>query len=327
VNSGNYERCLSNRSVSASVASMQTIWYLMQLGLSLTAGALVAGFVGKQRWHRFTAISLDTVLYSLLFLMGVNTAQIPHIEQQIVQIGYDAIVSTILVIVGCLISSVFLGMIVRKRTSGSVHVRQGVSWERLKTPLLMIGIVILGGVVALSTSLFSWFSSSIITIVLYVLLFFVGMQMVQHEVNLRPLFTSPVMWLLPASTVIGTYLGALAIPLVTSYSVREALTLVSGFGWYSLSGVLISGLGDPQLGSVSFLSNLFRESASFILIPLFATFSRISFSAVSIAGATSMDVTLPLLKKSLGDTAVPLAITHGVIISLISPFLIPLWYG
>jgi uncharacterized membrane protein YbjE (DUF340 family) len=299
----------------------------MKLGLSLTGGALVAIYLGKQRWHRFTAISLDLVLYSLLFFMGVNTAQIPHIEQQIVQIGYDAMISTALVIAGCIISSVLLGMIVRKHTSGSVHVRQEISWKRLKTPLIMIGIVVLGGIVAITTSLFSWFSSSVITVVLYVLLFFVGMQMVQHEVNLRPLLTSPLMLLLPISTVIGTYIGALAIPLVTRYTIREALTLVSGFGWYSLSGVLISGLGDPQLGSVSFLSNLFRESASFILIPLLATFSRVSFSAVSIAGATSMDVTLPLLKKSLGDTAVPLAITHGVIISLISPFLIPLWYG
>jgi len=166
-----------------------------------------------------------------------------------------------------------------------------------------------------------------ITIVLYLLLFFVGMQMVQHEVNIKPLLTSPLMLLLPLSTIVGTYIGALGIPLVTQYTLRESFTLVSGFGWYSLSGVLISGLGDPHLGAVSFLSNLFRESASFILIPLLATFPRISFSAVSIAGATTMDVTLPLLKKSLGDTVVPLAIMHGVLITLVAPFLIPLWFG
>jgi uncharacterized membrane protein YbjE (DUF340 family) len=184
-----------------------------------------------------------------------------------------------------------------------------------------------GIVLSSLTDLFVWYDSSMITIVLYILLFLVGMQMVQHEVDLLSLVKSPLMLLLPVSTIVGTYLGALAIPLLTSYSLREALTLVSGFGWYSLSGVLISGLGDPQLGAVSFLSNLFRESLAFILIPLLATLSRTSFSAVSIAGATSMDVTLPLLKKSLGETVVPLAIAHGVAMTLVAPFLIPLWYG
>jgi uncharacterized membrane protein YbjE (DUF340 family) len=191
----------------------------------------------------------------------------------------------------------------------------------------MIAIVVAGIVLSSLTDLFVWYDSSMITIVLYILLFLVGMQMVQHEVDLLSLVKSPLMLLLPVSTIVGTYLGALAIPLLTSYSLREALTLVSGFGWYSLSGVLISGLGDPQLGAVSFLSNLFRESLAFILIPLLATLSRTSFSAVSIAGATSMDVTLPLLKKSLGETVVPLAIAHGVAMTLVAPFLIPLWYG
>ena len=39
-----------------------------------------------------------------------------------------------------------------------------------------------------------------------------------------------------------------------------------------------------------------------------------------------MDVTLPLLKKSLGETIVPLAITHGVLMTLVAPLLIPLWF-
>jgi uncharacterized membrane protein YbjE (DUF340 family) len=33
-----------------------------------------------------------------------------------------------------------------------------------------------------------------------------------------------------------------------------------------------------------------------------------------------------LLKKSLGDSVVPLAIAHGVIMTLLAPFLIPLWF-
>ncbi|MFA7642408.1 MAG: lysine exporter LysO family protein [Sphaerochaetaceae bacterium] len=305
---------------------MQTVWYLVQLFLSLGLGAFFAFLTGKQRWHLPTARALDAVLYALLFLMGVNTAKIPDIKERIMRMGFDALLATVLVVIGCIITASLLGLLVRKKVNPSERVRQRITWERLKTPLLMILIVVAGIVAAITTGLFDWFEGSMITYILYLLLFLVGMQMVQHEVDLVPLLKSPMMLLLPISTVLGTYLGALAFPLVSSYTLTESLTLVSGFGWYSLSGVLISSLGDPQLGAVSFLSNLFRESFSFLLIPLLATVSHASFSSISIAGATSMDVTLPLLKKSLGDSVVPLAISHGVIMTLLAPFLIPLWY-
>ncbi|MEA5033415.1 MAG: lysine exporter LysO family protein [Sphaerochaeta sp.] len=305
---------------------MQTLWYLLKLFLSLGLGALVAHLVGKHRFQKVTGKALDGILYSLLFLMGVNTARIPDIKSQIMQIGLDAIVATALVTIGCIVTASLLGLLVNRKVSPSQRVVQRITWDRLKTPVVMISIVVAGIAMASVTNWFDWFESSMITIILYLLLFLVGMQMVQHEVDLIPLLKSPMMFLLPLSTVLGTYLGALVFPLVSTYTLRDSLALVSGFGWYSLSGVLISSLGDPQLGAVSFLSNLFRESLAFVLIPVVSALSHASFSAISIAGATSMDVTLPLLKKSLGDSVVPLAIAHGVIMTLLAPFLIPLWF-
>lgn len=307
------------------VGTMQTAWYLVKLGISLLGGALFARLVGRQRFKKSASVVGDAVLYLLLMLMGVNTAQIPNITGQIAQMGLDAFLATLFVLVGSIVMAGLLSLAVSRRASHSARVRQKISWERLKTPFIMIGTVVVGFLIGFFTPLFDWFSSAMINPVLYLLLFVVGMQMVQNEVNLIPLLKSPMMLLLPLSTILGTYLGALAIPLVTSYTLREGFALVSGFGWYSLSGVLISGMGMPHLGAVSFLSNLFRETFSFILIPLLATFSHFTYSSVSIAGATSMDVTLPLLKKSLGETIVPLAITHGVLMTLAAPLLIPLW--
>lgn len=304
---------------------MQTLWYLARLFISLGLGAFISSRIGKHRFHRITARSLDLILYSLLFLMGVNTAQIPDIGNRIMHMGVEAMLGALLASAGCVITARLLGFVVNRRVSPVERVRQGITWERLKTPLMMISIVCAGILAAATTPLFDWFDGSMITLILYALLFLVGMQMVQHEVDLVPLLKSPMMVLLPLSTVLGTYLGASALPLFTPYTLNESFALVSGFGWYSLSGVLISSLGDAQLGAVSFLSNLFRESLSFILIPLLATLSHASSAAISIAGATSMDVTLPLLKKSLGDSVVPLAISHGVIMTLLAPFLIPLW--
>lgn len=305
---------------------MQTLVYLLKLFSCLALGALVSIAIGKKRLHTLANTSLEIVLYSLLFLMGVNTAQIPNIKQQLFTIGMDAFLATVLVVAGCIVSGFLLSLLFSHSSDHTSDEREKITWKRIKTPLSMIGMVFIGLVVSFYTPLFRWFESSYITYILYLMLFFVGMQMVQQEISLLPLLTSPMMILLPLSTIVGTYLGALAIPLMTQYTIRESMALVSGFGWYSLSGVLISSLGEPKLGAVSFLSNLFRETLSFVLIPLLGTLFSASFSPISIAGATSMDVTLPILKKSLGESIVPLAISHGIILTLLAPFLIPLWF-
>jgi uncharacterized membrane protein YbjE (DUF340 family) len=305
---------------------MHMAWYLSKLFFSLVLGVLAAKMLGKHRFHTATALILDGVLYGLLFFMGVNTGQIPDITTQIAQIGYTALVSAGLAVVGCIVLSLALAFYFRVAQGNLHREKVGFSWSRLKTPLVFISIVALGVVASLETTLFSWFNSGFISPLLYLLLFFVGMQMVQHEVNLVPLLKSPLMVLTPLCTVFGTYLGALAIPLLTELSLRDSMAVVSGFGWYTLSGVLLSDLGSPELGAISFLSNLFRESAAFILIPLLASFSFPSIAGVTIAGATSMDVTLPLLKKSFSDSVVPLAIVHGGVITLLAPFLIPFWF-
>ncbi|MGI6466019.1 MAG: lysine exporter LysO family protein [Sphaerochaetaceae bacterium] len=304
---------------------MGTLLYLAQLFGSLLLGSLTAKVIGKDKLNSLTTKALNITLYMLLFFMGVNSGSIENISEKLLTIGLDALIATVFVILGCIVSSFFLSLLLKEKFSSKKSTPQKGSLGRFKTPLMLVGVVILGFIAVMTTNYFNWFDSSYIEIILYVLLFFVGMEMVQNGVNLIPILKSPMMLLLPISTIVGTYLGALFIPFATSYTVNQSLALVSGFGWYSLSGILISGMGDPQLGAVSFLSNLMRESFAFLLIPLLASFSRISYSAVSVAGATSMDVTLPLLKRSLGNTIVPLAITHGVIMSLLAPLFIPLW--
>jgi len=103
--------------------------------------------------------------------------------------------------------------------------------------------------------------------------------------------------------------------------------LSSGFGWYSLSGIMITDLGYPLLGSISFLSNIFRESITFFLIPFFSKFGRRFFySSICIGGATTMDVTLPIIITHYGPTSMIPAMYHGMIMSLLVPFLIPLFF-
>jgi len=198
-------------------------------------------------------------------------------------------------------------------------------WKHLKEPARLIGLVIIGTVSAAATSLFSWFDDAYTNWLLYILLFLVGAQMMQSSRNMLAVMKNPISIMLPLLTVSGTMIGGSLTMLLYPLRMGEALAMASGFGWYSLSGVMIADLGSPVLGSAAFLSNLFRESIAFITIPLFASYNQ-KHAAISIAGATSMDVTLPIVEHSCGADFAPLSLAHGIVLTIFVPFLVPVLF-
>jgi len=311
---------------------MDTLWYLARLAIAVVAGSLFANLVGRHRFVKTAATMQMVLVWLLLFFMGVNTAAIEGIVEQMATIGLSALVLTILSLAGTVVVALLFsgkdgsGEVVEiaKRKEGSLLRRL---WDIVKEPLVLIAIVLSGLVLGLYTPLFGWFDNSLISYLLYVMLFFVGMGMVQKQVDFKAIFANKTLVLLPVFTIAGTYLGAVVAALVTPFTVKETMGMLSGFGWYSLSGILISDLGYPVLGSISFLSNLFRESFSFFLIPLFGRLGRRYYpAAVCSGGATTMDVTLVLLSGHFGMQTMVASIYHGVVMSMAAPLLIPLFF-
>ncbi len=307
-------------------------------GNSLTdpnMGMLCARAAGIDRFHKSAALLQTTLVWLLLFFMGVNTGGIEGITKEFGTIGVSALVLTLLGIGGTVLFSLVVSSIVTptEQSEGiAIAKRKEQSFIRrlydiVKEPLILVGIVVLGLTLRLTTPLFDWFQSSLVTYLLYTLLFFVGMGMVHKRISFKGVFGDKSLFLLPFYTIAGTYFGALFAPLLTGYTVKEAWGMLSGFGWYSLSGILISDLGFPILGSISFLANLLRESFSFFLIPFFGRLGkRYYHPAVCTAGATSMDVTLVLLSSHFGTRTMLGSIYHGVVMSLAAPILIPLFF-
>ena len=289
---------------------METFIYLGKLAFALLCGVGISRLLGKERFIRTASLGQTFLVWLLLFFMGVNTASIEGITSQFATIGLSALALTIISVLGTilfalgasfLISSenISLGIDIAPRREQSTVRR---IWDILKEPLFLVGIVLLGLGLRLCTPLFGWYDPSLVSYLLYGMLFFVGMSLVQKNISFKGILSDKAVLLLPLITVVGSYLGALLTPLVTPYTIKEGLGMVSGFGWYSLSGILISDLGYPVLGSVSFLVNLLRESFAFFLIPLLGRLGRrYYYPAVCTAGATSMDVTLVLLTSHFGS--------------------------
>jgi uncharacterized membrane protein YbjE (DUF340 family) len=317
---------------------MDTTVYLLTLFTFLITGALSAKIFIPPRWSRGVDRALSLCLYLLLFFMGVKTGQIEDIGSKLSTIGLLAFMFAGATALGSAVLVIILNRLFHKRSSsqgmnsGSTLPEDRTSssvldlLSHLREPAILLIFVAAGALLSALTPLFTWYDDAVSNTLLYVLLFLVGIQMVQGQSDILRVFKDPVSILLPVATVVGTLSAASLLPLVINVTVSESMAIASGFGWYSLSGVIISELGDPVLGSVAFLSNLFRESIAFLTVPLLAGYNQ-KRAAISVCGATSMDVTLPIVEKNCGPEFVPLSLAHGIILTLIVPFLVPFFYS
>ena len=130
------------------------------------------------------------------------------------------------------------------------------------------------------------------------------------------------MWL-PVLTIVGTWTGAVATAcLLQGRSFTDWLAISSGFGYYSLSSILITEARNAEMGTVALIYNILRELMALLCAPLFRQFFG-PLAPISVGGATTGDTTLPIISRTCGQTFIPLSIYHGLTIDFTVPFLVP----
>jgi uncharacterized membrane protein YbjE (DUF340 family) len=132
--------------------------------------------------------------------------------------------------------------------------------------------------------------------------------------------------LIPASIMAGSFTGGIISGLIYGYSLNASLAISSGFGWYSLSGVILSKIAGPEIGTIAFLTNVVKEFLAVVTIPLIAKKLN-HLTAIAPAGATSMDTTLPLISEATDSDTVVVSFINGALLSSLVPVLVPLLYG
>lgn len=164
-------------------------------------------------------------------------------------------------------------------------------------------------------------------LVLSLLMFSVGISVGMGKDVLRKLRSyHPQILLLPLGiTVASAAAGFLCWPL-PGLSLAEKVSITSGMGWYSLTGVMLSGLAGARAGAVGFLANLLRELLAFLTIPWIARHLD-RYTAIAPAGATSEDTTLAILLRCTTEEMVVPAVMNGVLCSAAVPFLIRFFYS
>jgi uncharacterized membrane protein YbjE (DUF340 family) len=160
---------------------------------------------------------------------------------------------------------------------------------------------------------------------LFLMLVLIGYDMGRDKESLKKLLnTDRRAFLLPLGTVVGTLVGGYIASFVINLSAKDSMAIASGFGWYSLSAIIIADAKGADLGSIAFLTNVSRELFSIILIPFVVKYIG-PYVAIAPGGATTMDTTLPLIEKYAGESAAVIAFIHGFILSALVPFCVSLF--
>lgn len=128
--------------------------------------------------------------------------------------------------------------------------------------------------------------------------------------------------LVPMMSIVGTYLGVFVASLIiTDIKLSELFSVGSFFGWYSFTSVLTSSPMGEDIVTIALLTNIIRESAVFLLGPLFVRwFGKLSI--ISVAGATCMDTTLPFVTETTGKKYGFIAFFSGFVLTLAVPLLV-----
>ncbi len=167
--------------------------------------------------------------------------------------------------------------------------------------------------------------------VLYALMVQVGMS-IGSDRKLKEILKNlnPKLLLLPLGTIAGTLLFVAAVsPAVSGVSLADTLAVGSGFGYYSLSSVLITEIKEvsagaavaARLGTIALMSNIMREVITLLLAPAICRVFG-PLAPISVGGATSMDSTLPVITAACGKQLVFVSIFHGVLTDFSVPFLV-----
>ncbi|MTI95254.1 MAG: lysine exporter LysO family protein [Firmicutes bacterium] len=298
---------------------------------------LIAGYVLAAKKPALVArlpvnILTNISLVLLLTVMGARIGADSEVVGQITRIGLQAFVLAWATVIGSVLILYLLQFWLRRRlqvepgdsqpesATGSSY---GLTIMLLCSVALGIGLGILvipETVLPVLTTLTTW--------VLSLLLLAIGLDLgLAAGVfgSLKRLGARII--LIPAGIIVGSIVGAVAaVALWNILAWNEAAALASGFGWYSLSSVLIAELHSPLLGAMAFIMNVFRELIAIVFTPLVARLFG-PIPSLGPAGATAMDVLLPVIAKGTGREYVPLAFFSGAVLSLSVALFINIFMG
>ncbi|GAU08464.1 lysine exporter LysO family protein [Desulfoplanes formicivorans] len=159
---------------------------------------------------------------------------------------------------------------------------------------------------------------------LYALIFLVGMGMGSDGKFLHNILNVGKKDLIvPIAVVVGSLAGGSLISLaLADIDVIAGAAVGAGFGYYSLSSVLLSQLRGDELGTIALVANIVREVTTILAAPVMVRLVG-PLGPIASGGATTMDTTLPIIVKYSGKAYAMTSVINGIVLTCLVPVLVP----
>ena len=267
-------------------------------------------------WMPLIDKTLVALVYAVLLLIGVSLSRVENLGSQL-----DTILGTTVLLFACVIGANLVALMwFDRRHPWQTHGTGKKAAVSMSGSIKQVGCVVLGFVVGKLMADVWLPSENLGMYCLMMLVLLVGVQLNGSGVTLRQVLINKrgvqTACVMMVSSLAG---GLLFAALMPDVSWMKGLALASGFGWYSLSGLVMTEAYGAVWGSIMLLNDLGREFFALVFIPMLMR--RHPSAAVGMGGATSLDFTLPIIQSSGGLQVVPLAISFGFIVNVAAPFL------
>ena len=301
-------------------------------------------------------------VYGLCFFMGMRMGVNEQVTSNLGKIGLEALVITVLCIIGSMLSIFLLRKILGMDRYGNL-IRKGADAGVLKEPrndnsedaggtkdareegsldfkstVILLSVVVIGMLIGAfilvprGAAFLEWFDGSsnmAMIILLCILMSLVGLDMALSGDVIRNIKNAGYRVLLfPLASMIGTMVLGIGACLLLGFTLRESAAIPIGFGWYSYAPIVIASAGQQYIvaSAVSFMHNVIREVTGIILIPVAA--KKIGYlEAASIPGIAAMDVCIPIVSRSCRSDTVIYSFAIGVIMCMVTSVGVPLFMG
>lgn len=266
---------------------------------------------------------LSYLVFIILTLIGIELSQVEGLGSQLGEIALYVTALAILTIgtglFGLMIFDRLKPWQAKKPVAKSKEHRVSI-----RGSIAQVFCVVIGMVIGYLLPMDYLPPENTMTILLMILILLVGIGLKGSGITLKEVLLNKRGVEMSVIFTFAVLIGGLIFAMLFSeVSWTKGLALASGFGWYSLSAIVMTDAYGAIWGSVALFNDLIREFFALIFIPVFMR--KYPSAAVGLGGATSLDFTLPIIQQSGGLKVVPLAISFGFIINIVSPVLMVLF--
>ena len=289
--------------------------------LVLVLMPLFIGFVipSHPRLSKFADKGLSYLVFIILTLIGIELSQVDGLGNQLGEIVLYVTVLSVLTI-GAGLAGLMVFDYLRPWHAKKPTAKTSQHSVSIRGSLVQVICVVIGFIIGHFLPAAYMPPDITMTVLLMVLILLVGIGLKGSGITLKEVMLNKRGVEMSIVFTLAVLVGGLVFSMLfTNVSWTKGLALASGFGWYSLSAIVMTDAYGAIWGSVALFNDLIREFFALIFIPVFMR--HYPSAAVGAGGATSLDFTLPIIQQSGGLIVVPLAISFGFIINIVSPVL------